>query len=188
MPCCDVINRGAALYGKLVIFATLDAPLVALNQDTAEVEWKEKIDDYAAGYSASAALLIAQGLLITGVSGGEFGVVGRAEARDPKTGTMVWKFHTGSGVVAPPITREDKGEQYVAVASGWGGAVRCRCGVVTWPRRSTSSNRAARSGCSRSRSDGGGGRPACRVRLTVKSRPMAAFSIWPARLSHSLAR
>jgi alcohol dehydrogenase (cytochrome c) len=90
MPCCDVINRGAALYDNLVIFATLDAQLVALNQDTGEVVWKEKIDDYAAGYSASAAPLIAQGLLLTGVSGGEFGVVGRVEARDPKTGQMVW--------------------------------------------------------------------------------------------------
>ena len=30
MPCCDVINRGAALYDNLVIFATLDAQLVAL--------------------------------------------------------------------------------------------------------------------------------------------------------------
>jgi hypothetical protein len=86
MPCCDVINRGAALYDNLVIFATLDAQLVALNQDTGEVVWKEKIDDYAAGYSASAAPLIAQGLLLTGVSGGEFGVIGRVEARDPKTG------------------------------------------------------------------------------------------------------
>ena len=55
MPCCDVINRGAALYDNLVIFATLDAQLVALNQDTGDVVWKEKIDDYAAGYSASAA-------------------------------------------------------------------------------------------------------------------------------------
>ena len=59
MPCCDVINRGAALYDNLVIFATLDAQLVALNQDTGEVVWKEKIDDYAAGYSASAAPIIA---------------------------------------------------------------------------------------------------------------------------------
>ena len=67
MPCCDVINRGAALYGNLVIFATLDAQLVALNQDTGEVVWKEKIDNYADGYSASAAPLIANGLLLTGV-------------------------------------------------------------------------------------------------------------------------
>jgi alcohol dehydrogenase (cytochrome c) len=90
MPCCDVINRGAALYDNLVIFATLDAQIVALNQDTGAVVWKEKIDDYAAGYSASAAPLIAGGLLMTGVSGGEFGVIGRVEARDPKTGKMVW--------------------------------------------------------------------------------------------------
>jgi alcohol dehydrogenase (cytochrome c) len=90
MPCCDVINRGAALYDNLVIFGTLDAQLVALNADTGEVAWKEKIDDYAAGYSYTAAPLIAGDLLLTGVSGGEFGVIGRVEARDPKTGRMVW--------------------------------------------------------------------------------------------------
>ncbi|MFS0753509.1 PQQ-dependent methanol/ethanol family dehydrogenase [Noviherbaspirillum sp. 1P10PC] len=90
MPCCDVVNRGAALYDNLVIFSTLDAQLIALNQDTGEVVWKEKVDDYAAGYSNTAAPLIAKGLLLTGVSGGEFGVVGRVEARDPKTGQLVW--------------------------------------------------------------------------------------------------
>ena len=90
MPCCDVINRGAALYDNLVIFGTLDAQLVALNKDTGRVVWREKIDDYSAGYSYTAAPLIAQGLLLTGVSGGEFGVLGRVEARDPKTGKLVW--------------------------------------------------------------------------------------------------
>jgi alcohol dehydrogenase (cytochrome c) len=90
MPCCDVVNRGAALYDNLVIFGTLDAQLVALDQDTGKVVWREKIDDYSAGYSYTAAPLIADGLLLTGVSGGEFGVVGRVEARDPKTGKMVW--------------------------------------------------------------------------------------------------
>lgn len=90
MPCCDVVNRGAALYDNLVIFGTLDAQLVALDQDTGKVVWREKIDDYSAGYSYTAAPLIAEGLLITGLSGGEFGVIGRVEARDPKTGKMVW--------------------------------------------------------------------------------------------------
>lgn len=90
MPCCDVINRGAALYDNLVIFGTLDAQLVALDADSGKVVWREKIDDYSAGYSYTAAPLIAEGLLLTGVSGGEFGVVGRVEARDPKTGKMVW--------------------------------------------------------------------------------------------------
>jgi len=75
MPCCDVVNRGAALYDNLVIFSTLDAQLVALDQASGDVVWKEKIDDYAAGYSNTAAPLIAGGLLLTGVSGGEFGIV-----------------------------------------------------------------------------------------------------------------
>jgi alcohol dehydrogenase (cytochrome c) len=97
MPCCDVVNRGAALYGNLVIFGTLDAQLVALDQKTGAVVWKEKVDDYAAGYSMTAAPLIANGLLLTGVSGGEFGVVGRVEARDPLTGTLVWSRPTVEG-------------------------------------------------------------------------------------------
>ena len=97
MPCCDVINRGAALYGNLVIFATLDAQLVALNQDTGKVVWKEKLGDYAAGYSATAAPIIAKGKLITGVSGGEFGVVGRIDARDPMTGKLLWTRPTVEG-------------------------------------------------------------------------------------------
>ena len=48
---------------------------------------------------------------------------GFLQAADAKTGKILWKFQTGSGVVAPPITWDDKGEQYIAVASGWGGAV-----------------------------------------------------------------
>ncbi len=90
MPCCDVVNRGAALYDNLVIFSTLDAQLVALDADTGKVVWKETIDDYKAGYSNTAAPLIAKGLVLTGVSGGEFGVVGRVEARDAKTGQLRW--------------------------------------------------------------------------------------------------
>jgi alcohol dehydrogenase (cytochrome c) len=97
MPCCDVVNRGAALYDNLVIFGTLDAQLVALDQATGKVAWKDKIDDYQAGYSFSGAPLIAKGLVITGVSGGEFGVIGRVEARDAKTGRLVWVRPTVEG-------------------------------------------------------------------------------------------
>jgi len=90
LPCCDVVNRGAALYDDVVIFETLDAQLIALNQETGKVVWKEKMADYKAGYSATAAPLIVNGLVITGVSGGEFGVVGKVDARDAKTGKLVW--------------------------------------------------------------------------------------------------
>jgi alcohol dehydrogenase (cytochrome c) len=90
MPCCDVVNRGAALFDNLVIFGTLDAQLVAINQDTGKVVWKEKLEDYSGGYSYTAAPIVAKGLVLTGVSGGEFGIVGRVDARDAKTGKLVW--------------------------------------------------------------------------------------------------
>ena len=97
MPCCDVVNRGAALYDNLVIFGTLDAQVVALDQETGKVVWKEKVDDYAAGYSMTAAPMIVKGMVISGVSGGEFGVLGRVEARDAKTGKLVWMRPTVEG-------------------------------------------------------------------------------------------
>lgn len=135
MPCCDVINRGAALYDKLVIFATLDAQLVALDQETGDVVWKEKIDDYAAGYSATAAPLIAGGLLLTGVSGGEFGVIGRVEARDPKTGQLVWVRPTVEGHMGYTFDKDgNRKENGVSGNAGksWPGDLWKTGGAATW--------------------------------------------------------
>ena len=46
LPCCDVVNRGAAIYGENVYFGTLDARIVALNAKTGDVVWNKKIADY----------------------------------------------------------------------------------------------------------------------------------------------
>ncbi|QEQ95315.1 PQQ-dependent methanol/ethanol family dehydrogenase [Neptunomonas concharum] len=97
MPCCDVINRGVALYGDLVIFGTLDAKLVALNKDTGKVVWKKTVGDYKAGYSLTAAPIVVKGKVITGISGGEFGIVGKVEAYDAKTGQIAWTRPTVEG-------------------------------------------------------------------------------------------
>jgi alcohol dehydrogenase (cytochrome c) len=97
MPCCDVINRGVALYDDLVIFGTLDAKLVALNKDTGKVVWKKKVEDYKAGYSITAAPIVVKGKIITGVSGGEFGIVGKVRAYDAKNGQIVWERPTVEG-------------------------------------------------------------------------------------------
>lgn len=123
MPCCDVVNRGAALYGNLVIFGTLDAYLVALDQNTGKIVWKEKVDDYAAGYSMTAAPLIAEGLLLTGVSGGEFGIVGRVEARNPMTGDLVWSRPTVEGHMGHRYDKDGK-----AIDNGVSGTAN-----KTWP-------------------------------------------------------
>src|SRR5579862_3258630 len=51
LPCCDVVNRGAALWKDMVYFATLDAQIVALNATTGKLVWKKEIDDFKSGYS-----------------------------------------------------------------------------------------------------------------------------------------
>lgn len=135
MPCCDVVNRGAALYENLVIFATLDAQLVALDQESGNVVWKEKIDDYKAGYSATAAPIIANGLVLTGVSGGEFGVVGRVEARSAKTGQLVWTRPTVEGHMG--YTYDPDGNPKENGVSGttnqsWPGDLWKTGGAATW--------------------------------------------------------
>ncbi|MCO5787672.1 PQQ-dependent dehydrogenase, methanol/ethanol family [Pseudomonas sp. G11-1] len=95
-PCCDVVNRGAAIYGDNVFFGTLDAGIVALNKDTGKVVWREKFGDHRAGYTMTGAPTIVKDqktgktLLIHGSSGDEFGVVGKLFARDPATGEEIW--------------------------------------------------------------------------------------------------
>ena len=101
MPCCDVVNRGAAIHGDKVIFATLDARLIALDRHTGKVLWNKKSADYQAGYSATAAPLIVKDMIITGNAGGEFGVVGAVQARNVDTGELIWERpviegHTGT--------------------------------------------------------------------------------------------
>ena len=96
LPCCDVINRGAALYGDKVYFVTLDAKIVALDAKTGKVVWRKEIGDFEGGYSATAAPLVVPSathgaLIVTGNSGGEFGIVGAVQARNPETGELVWE-------------------------------------------------------------------------------------------------
>ena len=91
LPCCDVVNRGGALWKDTFIFGTLDAKLVALDAKTGKVKWKKDVDDFKAGFSFTSAPMIVKGKIITGVSGGEFGIVGRVEARDADTGEIIWK-------------------------------------------------------------------------------------------------
>jgi len=95
-PCCDVVNRGAAIYGDKVFFGTLDARVIALNKDTGKVVWNKKFGDHSAGYTMTGApTLVKDGktgkvILIHGSSGDEFGVVGELYARDPDTGEELW--------------------------------------------------------------------------------------------------
>jgi PQQ-dependent dehydrogenase (methanol/ethanol family) len=95
-PCCDVVNRGPAIYGDKVFFGTLDGAVVALDRKTGKVIWNEKFGDHKVGYTMTGAPFIVKDkksgkvVLVHGSSGDEFGVVGWLFGRDPDTGKELW--------------------------------------------------------------------------------------------------
>ena len=60
-PCCDVVNRGAAIYGDKVFMGLLDASIVALDRKTGKAVWKKKFGDHTAGYTMTGAPVHHQG-------------------------------------------------------------------------------------------------------------------------------
>ncbi len=112
-------NRGVALYGDKVYMATVDAGVVALDAKTGDVVWDVKIGDYTDGYYSTLSLLAAEGKIISGVSGGEYGIRGYAVALDAETGAEAWKAYT---VPAPgePGSETWKGDSWkVGGGSVW---------------------------------------------------------------------
>lgn len=87
-------NRGVALWEDKVYFATLDANLVALDAKTGEKLWSQPMADWLDGYYATLAPLVADGKVMAGVSGGEFGIRGFVQAFDAETGEPAWKTYT----------------------------------------------------------------------------------------------
>lgn len=75
-------NRGVGLWEDKVFVATVDCFLVALDAKTGEVLWEEPVDDYQNGYYMTLAPLVANGRVMVGVSGGEYGVRGYVAAYD----------------------------------------------------------------------------------------------------------
>lgn len=135
MPCCDVINRGVALYGDLVIFGTLDAKMVALNNKTGKVVWKKTVADYKAGYSLTAAPMVVRGKVITGLSGGEFGIIGRVTAYDALTGEIAWSRPTVEGHMGytyPDGVKTESGISGGEAGKTWPGDLWKTGGAAPW--------------------------------------------------------
>ena len=92
--CCGVSNKGAAIYNGKIFRGTLDAHVIAYDAKTGKELWKSKAAEWKDGYSLTLAPLIANGVLITGVSGAEFGIRGFIDGWDPETGKQLWRTYT----------------------------------------------------------------------------------------------
>lgn len=95
--CCDVVNRGVALYRGKVYLGTLDGRLIALDERSGTPAWSVAAADNAKPYSITGAPRIAKGLVIIGNAGAEYGVRGYVSAFDAETGKLAWRSYTVPG-------------------------------------------------------------------------------------------
>lgn len=99
--CCDVVNRGVAVYKNKVYLATLDAHIVALDNTTGKVVWDKKIGDYTYAETFTIMPMALRNKIIFGTAGAEYGVRGWIAAVDADTGAPVWKTYTIPGPGEP---------------------------------------------------------------------------------------
>jgi alcohol dehydrogenase (cytochrome c) len=110
-------KKGAAYLGAGFTIKTIDDNYIgamrAIDPATGKIVWEVKNNAPLWG----GVLTTKGGLVFWGTPEGFL------KAADAKTGKEVWSFNVGTGIVAPPISWEQDGEQYIGVAAGWGGAV-----------------------------------------------------------------
>ena len=116
--CCDVVNRGVALYGNNVYLATLDNYVVALDARTGAVAWKKQLAPADQGAAMTLAPLVVHGRIVVGLSGGEYGARGSVVALDAASGEQAWQRFTVPAPNEPGGKTWPKG----AYKTGGGGA------------------------------------------------------------------
>ncbi len=95
--CCDVVNRGVAVYDDRVYVGIIDGRLAALDRRNGSVVWETMTVDPDQPYTITGAPRAANGLVYIGNGGAEYGVRGYVSAYDAASGEMVWRFYTVPG-------------------------------------------------------------------------------------------
>jgi len=95
--CCDVVNRGVAVWEGKVFVGTIDGRLIALDSATGEELWSVVTVDQTKPYTITGAPRIVKGQVIIGNGGAEYGVRGYITAYDANTGRQNWRYFTVPG-------------------------------------------------------------------------------------------
>ncbi len=118
-PCCDLVNRGIAVWQGKVYVASTDGRLHALSAATGKQLWEaDTIVDHTLPYSSTGAPQIAGDVVVIGNGGGDMsvgGVRGYVSAYDLKTGSFKWRFFTVPPVPGQPLESPD----LAAAAKTW---------------------------------------------------------------------
>jgi len=107
--CCDVVNRGVALWKNRVYVGALDGRLIALEAKTGKPVWSVQTTDPSLPYTITGAPTIVRGKVLIGNGGAEYPVRGYLSAYDADSGKLIWRFH---------MTPNPKGEADNAASDG----------------------------------------------------------------------
>ena len=101
--CCDVVNRGVAVYKGLVFVGAFDGNLHAIDAATGKRVWKtDTIIDRTRNYTITGAPRVYNGKVLIGNGGAEYGVRGYITAYDYKTGQQSWRWFSVPGAPNKP--------------------------------------------------------------------------------------
>ncbi len=95
--CCDVVNRGIAMYKGNIFAGTLDGRLVSIKASTGKLNWAVQTVDTTRAYTITGAPRVYDGKVIIGNSGADLGVRGYVTAYDAEDGKEAWRFWTVPG-------------------------------------------------------------------------------------------
>ena len=101
--CCDVVNRGVALYAGRVYLGALDGRLIALDARSGARVWEVQTTDPKLPYTITGAPRVVKGKVIIGNGGADVGVRGYVSAYDALSGALVWRFYTVPGDPSLPV-------------------------------------------------------------------------------------
>ncbi len=104
--CCDVVNRGVAIWEGRIYSGTLDGRLLALDAGTGELIWEVQTTDRERPYTITGAPRIVKDKVVIGNGGAEYGVRGYVTAYDTATGAEAWRFYTVPGNPADGFENE----------------------------------------------------------------------------------
>ena len=92
--CCDVVNRGVALYDGKLYLGVIDGRVEALDAKTGDLVWSKVTVDQSRPYTITGAPRVVDGKVLIGNGGAELGVRGYLNALDAQTGELIWRFYT----------------------------------------------------------------------------------------------
>ena len=116
--CCDVVNRGVAVWNGKVYLGTVDARLVALDAGTGQVVWTAQVGDHDKPFTITGAPRVAKGKVLIGEAGNEYEQRGFISAYDAETGRLDWRWYVVPGDPAKGF----ENPQMAAAAKTWGGS------------------------------------------------------------------